>query len=80
MENGISSKDLIIKLVNELFRSVFNKTTFSCHNFGRYDSVYIINALYDYNDKCDRGEIIDSKYHMTYIFRDKDIIKMTISK
>ena len=37
LENGISSEALIIKLVNELFRSVYNDTTFYCHNFGRYD-------------------------------------------
>ena len=80
LENGLTSEDLIIKLVNELFRSVYNETTFYCHNFGRYDSVYIINALYNHNDKCDRQEIIDSKYNMTYILRDKDIIKMRISK
>ena len=80
MERGVSPNDLIIKLINELFKSVYNKTTFYCHNFGRYDSVYIINALLDYNDKCDRQEIINSKYRMTYVFRDKSIIKMTRSK
>lgn len=80
LEIGVNPNDLIIKLVNELFRSVYDKTTFYCHNFGRYDSVYIINALLDYNDKCDRQEIIDTIYRMTYVFRDKGIIKMTISK
>lgn len=79
LEHGLDSKDLIIKLVNELFRSLYNETTFYCHNFGRYDSVYIINALYHHNDKCDRQEITDTKYNMTYIFRDKDIIKMSIT-
>lgn len=80
LETDITPRGLIIKLINELFRSVYNKTTFYCHNFGRYDSVYIINALLDHNDRCDRQEISDTKYHMTYIFRDKAIIKMTISK
>lgn len=80
LDNGVTSNDLIIKLVNELFRSVYDRTTFYCHNNGQYDSVYIINVLHDYNDKCDRQEIIDTKYQMTYVFRDKDIIKMSISK
>ena len=80
MKRGVSFNDLIIKLINELFKSIYNKTTFYCHNFGRYDSVYIINALLDYNDKCDKQEIINFKYRMTYVFRDKLIIKMTKSK
>lgn len=80
LESGSSSEDLIIKLVNELLKSVYNETTFYCHNFGRYGSVYIKNALYKHNDKCDKQEINDSKYNKTYIFRDKDIIKIRTSK
>lgn len=79
-DNTLTPRDLIIKLVNELFRSVYNKTTFYSHNFGGYDSVYIINALLDYNESCDRGEINDTKFIMSYIFRDKGILKLTIKK
>ena len=42
--------------------------------------IYIINALHDYNDKCDRQEIIDTKYHILYNHRDNNIISVTISK
>ena len=80
LENNITPNGLIIKLINELLKSVYNRTTFYCHNFGRYDSVYIINALLDHNDKCDRKEIRHTKFVMTYVFRDKAIIKMTITK
>ena len=48
--------------------------------FRGFYSVYIINALYDHNDKCDRGEIHDSKYIMSFVHRDKSILKLTISK
>jgi DNA polymerase type B, organellar and viral len=80
LNGDITPTRLTLKLINELFRPVYNQTTFYCHNFGRYDSVYIINALLDHNDKCDRQEIIDTKYHMTYVFRDKAIIKISITK
>ena len=82
LKKDMAPRDLVIKLINELFRSVYNKTTFYSHNLGGHDSVYIINALLDYNESCDRGEINDSKFKfwLSYIFRGKDIIKLTIRK
>ena len=81
LTDDITPNDLIIKLVDELFKVRYSKTTFYCHNLGRYDIVYnIINALHDYNDKCDNQEISNSKYRMVYNHRNKDILSVTISK
>lgn len=80
LENGVTSKELIIKLINELFRSVYSNTTFYCHNFARYDLVSILNTLLDYNEMCDQGLIEDTKYKLSYIPRDQNLLKLTISK
>lgn len=80
LTGDLTPNDLIIKLVNELFRDKYSRTIFYCHNLGRHDIVYIINALHDYNDKCDNQGITDCKYHMSYNHRDKDIINITITK
>lgn len=80
LTDDLTPNDLIIKLVDELFRIKYSKTIFYCHNLGRYDIVYIINALHDYNDKYDNQEISHNKFRMVYNHRDNDILSITISK
>ena len=80
LTDDLTPNDLIIKLVDELFRIKYSKTIFYCHNLGRYDIVYIINALHDYNDKYDNQEISHNKFRMVYNHRHNDILSITISK
>lgn len=78
IDNSFNFSDIIIKMVNELLRRVYDKNIFYCHNLGGFDSVFIINALLDYNDKCKDNN--NTPFKLNYIFRDKDIIQITISK
>ncbi len=37
----LNSDDLILKLINEMLRTKYNKTTFYCDNLGGYDIIYL---------------------------------------
>lgn len=64
-------------MINELLRSKYSDFIFYCHNLGGYDVVFILKALYNYNDKCLYSK---DKYNISCILRNDKIIKVTIKK
>lgn len=73
-DNKDSSDVVVLKLVDELLRSKYSKTTFYCHNLGGFDVIFLLKVLVDYNDKH------DNKYDLSFKFRDNNILSITISK
>ena len=64
IENINESDSVVIKLVNELLRSKYSKTTFYCHNLGGFDVVFVLKVLIDYNDKSSNEE---NKYKLSFL-------------
>ena len=46
----LDSHYLVRSLMDDIFRSKYENVTFYCHNFGRYDLIYILHSLEYYND------------------------------
>ena len=75
-KDNLDSNSIVLSMVNELIRPKYNKRSFYCHNLGGYDIIFLIGALFRYNkSKPDKDH-----YKMNYVFRDKRIIRITISK
>lgn len=64
----------VIKLIDELLRSIYSKTTFYCHNIGGFDIIFLIKVLVDYNESN------RDKYELSFKFRDNIILAITIIK
>jgi len=75
-EQGLDSCNIVIQLIDELLRPKYQNITFYCHNLGRYDIVFIIKVLTEYNE----NNLNINKYNLNYTFRDDKILKVTISK
>lgn len=54
IDSDKDSDALVLKMVNELLRTIYNKTIFYCHNLGGYDSLFVLSALLRYNDNKDK--------------------------
>lgn len=50
--------EIILNLIDELFKSKYENIIFYCHNLGGFDVVFILKVLYDYND------LHESKYNV----------------
>ena len=74
VDNNLNFNEVLLDLVDELLRPKYENVTFYFHNFGIYDSIYLINVLLDYNDNH------KDKYILTPIYRDAKPKKLTISK
>lgn len=70
----MSSENIVIEMINELLRPKYRGTTIYCHNLGGFDSVFILNTLYNYNDNN------ENKFNISCILRDDKIIKISIKK
>lgn len=64
----------VLKLIDELLRSKYSKTTFYCHNLGGFHAIFLIKVLVDYNKSN------SDKYELSFKFRDNVILAITISK
>jgi len=69
----------MLKFVDELLRSKYKDITFYCHNLSGFDVHFMLGVLLRYNGLHALG-LKDSKYNINCIFRDKNIIKITVSK
>lgn len=69
-----NSDEIVLNLINELLRPKYDHITFYCHNFGKFDVVFILKVLTSYNDNN------MDKYNLTPVFRDNSILSLTITK
>lgn len=77
-EESYDSNYLIITMIDELLRRKYNGITFYCHNLAGYDIVFILKALFDYNN--DNKDTDTNPYIIDCILRKDSVIKVTISK
>ena len=73
----LDSNKIVLEMIDELLRPKYSNITFYCHNLGGYDAVFLISVLEQYNDHTSNN---DNKYKIRHIFRDRNIIKLTIAK
>lgn len=67
--------DVILNTVNSMLSNKYKGIKFYCHNLGGYDVIFLIGVLLRHNENNP-----DDTYKIDYVFRDKKIIKITISK
>jgi len=48
-DTTLNSDKIILKCINEMLRSKYEGITFYAHNFGKFDCVFILKALLEYN-------------------------------
>ena len=48
-KNTYDSNQVIYNLLDELFKAKYRDYSIYCHNFGRFDSIFILKALLDWN-------------------------------
>lgn len=65
----------VLKMIDELLRSKYSKTTFYCHNLGGFDIIFLLKMLVDHN----KVNSIN-KYDLSFKFRDNKILSITIWK
>lgn len=66
---------VLLNIVDTMLQNKYRGFRFYCHNFGGYDCVFVLGVLLRYNDINPLDE-----YKIDCVYRDKHIIKMTISK
>jgi hypothetical protein len=72
---------VILDLIDELLKSKYKDIKFYCHNLGGFDVIFLIGTFIRYNEANEANETNEKdSYKMDYIFRDKSILKITISK
>lgn len=65
----------VLKMIDELFRSKYSKTTFYCHNLVGFYVIFLLKILISYNQVNPLY-----KYDLSFKFRDNKILSITIWK
>lgn len=71
-EPNISSEELLLECIREMLNK-YNNYTFYVHNFHGFDSIYIIKAIIEFNNKH------SDHYKIGVIWRDKKMIKIELT-
>lgn len=73
-EKSLNSSEIIIKCINEMLRPKYQGVTYYAHNMGKFDAVFIIKILLEYNRLNNNEE-----YKLEIKKRDNYILKLKIS-
>lgn len=73
-KNTMDNSKVIYNLFDEIFKYKYKGIKWYCHNFGDFDSLFIISALEKYNKYSDNKD----KYEMKFIDRRGSIIKLSV--
>lgn len=73
IDNTITSEELVLKCINDMLVNELNGYTFYTHNFGRYDSTFLLKIL-----KAENNRLGYEHYITTELSRDNKVIKLTI--
>jgi hypothetical protein len=77
IDKDLNSYQLIHKCIDEMMRSKYQGYTFYCHNLGKFDAVYILKALAEFNQTPEGRE---NPYIFKPLTRDADILKLVIKR
>lgn len=75
IDKDLNSDEIVLKLIDELFRPKYKDIRLFCYNLGGFYIVFIIKVLNNYNDNNE-----NDKYIYSTIFRDDKILKIKKSK
>lgn len=73
LEKGMTSEDLVLNCLNEMLVNKYNGYVFYTHNFGNYDSTFLLKILKEYNLKLGY-----EFYKLKELCRDNKILKLEI--
>jgi len=73
LDSGITSEQLVINCLNDMLTNKYNGFTFYTHNFGRYDSTFLLKILKEENIRLG-----SEHYKLKELCRDNKILKLTI--
>nr|YP_008475230.1 hypothetical protein [Candida corydali]AGS44529.1 hypothetical protein [Candida corydali] len=65
------SNQIVIDCIKAMFK--YNKYTFYCHNFGKYDCIFLLARIIKYNEAYPEDPII-----YTPLYRDNVVIKLSL--
>ncbi len=71
----LNSEEIVIKCIDEMLRPKYSGITFYAHNFGKFDCVFILKTLLEFNK-----QIIDNPYILKTVCRDDIILKLTVKR
>lgn len=72
----LDSNDVFRRLLEEILKNKYSRTTFYCNNLGNYDAIFIIKILVEYNSE----KSVDKHFNFKPIFIDGSIISLSISR
>lgn len=73
IDNDLDSNKVLIKAINEMLNPIYNNFIYYCHNFGKYDAIFLYKILLDYNKNLGREYFI-----LNSILRDGVIIRLDV--
>jgi len=73
LDKGITSDELVLKCINDMLVTKYNKCIFYTHNLGGYDGIFILKILAEYNQR-----IGEKYYKMKAILKENRILKLEI--
>lgn len=77
IDKSLDNVHLVHTCINEMLRDKYKDITFYCHNFARYDSVFIYKYLSLFNES---EEGINNPYILDPFKRDQDMIRLIIKR
>lgn len=72
-----NSDRVVLDCLNSMLASKYSDVKFYCHNFGRYDVVYLLKIILAYNETT-QGKV--EPFKINCFFRNSVIIKLTLKK
>jgi hypothetical protein len=86
--DNLNSEEIVLKCIDEILRAKYNGITFYAHNFGKFDCVFILKTLSEFNKQIfDNPYVLDvdrakskSPYNLKSVCRDDIILKLTIKR
>ncbi|RYE15200.1 MAG: hypothetical protein EOP34_04150 [Rickettsiales bacterium] len=76
----LDSTQLVIKLVNELLRDKYSKMRFYCHNLAGYDIVFLLKAIFLFNETLADTLYEEDQYKVSLTMKANKIIKCVIQQ
>ena len=84
----LNSKEIVLKCIDEMLRSKYSGITFYAHNFGKFDSVFILKTILEFNKQItDNPYVLEvntlnnkNLYVLKTVCRDDIILKLTIKR